>query len=87
MPSTIGGRADARSRGLRTAAQGAVSVVLVAIAGAIIDTVTPGAALDWETVGAAVAVAVVTALAAYVQRIAEDAKATRGAADRAPEGE
>lgn len=62
---------DATTRGLRTVLQGAISVVLVAIAGVVVDTVTPGDVIDLAAVGVAAATAAGTALAAYVQRILE----------------
>lgn len=68
-------RADARSRGLRTAAQGAASAVLVAIAVVVVDTVTPGSAVDWVTLGTAAGTAALTALAAWVQRRLEGPRA------------
>lgn len=70
MPSKAA-TTDARSRSLRTVAQGAVSVVLVAVAGVVADQVTPGELVDYAALGAATATAAGTALAAYVQRVLE----------------
>jgi uncharacterized membrane protein YfcA len=64
-------RADARSRFLRTVAQGALSTVLVAAAATVIHVVTPAEVVDWPALGIAVATAAGTALAAYVQRTLE----------------
>lgn len=66
---------DARTRALRTAAQGAASTVLVAVAAVVIDTVTPGSIIDWATLGVAAATAAGTALAAWVQRRLEGPRA------------
>lgn len=62
---------DAGSRSARTIIQGAISVVLVAVAGVVVDQVTPGEILDYATLGVAVATAAGTSIAAYVQRILE----------------
>lgn len=62
---------DATSRFLRTVLQGAVSVVLVAVAGVVVDQVTPGEAVDFAALGAAAGTAALTAVSAYVQRVLE----------------
>ncbi|MBB4935638.1 hypothetical protein F4561_006547 [Lipingzhangella halophila] len=62
---------DARSRSLRTVAQGAVAVVLLAVAGVVADQVTPGELVDYASLGVGAATAAGTALAAYVQRVLE----------------
>lgn len=59
---------DARSRGWRTALQGALAAVLVAVAAVVADTVTPGEVIDWATLGAAAGTAALTAVAAWFQR-------------------
>lgn len=61
-------RQDARSRGWRTAAQGALAAVLVAVAAVVADTVVPGEVIDWPTLAAAAGTAALTAVAAWVQR-------------------
>ncbi|GAB3693638.1 hypothetical protein [Nocardiopsis oceani] len=61
-------RKDARSRGWRTALQGAISTALVAVAAVVTDQVVPGEIIDWPTLGLAAATAGGTALAAWVQR-------------------
>lgn len=61
-------RQDARTRGWRTALQGAVSTVIVAVAAVVTDQVVPGEVIDWPTLGVAAATAAGTALAAWVQR-------------------
>lgn len=60
--------ADARSRGLRTLFQGALSAILVAVATVVLDLVTPGTVIDWPVLAATAGTAGVTALAAFVQR-------------------
>jgi ABC-type uncharacterized transport system permease subunit len=71
--ATTSTKTDAKNRGLRTSAQnvlGAIlSVALVAGAGAVIDTVTPGDLIDWATLGAAAGTAVIGAVASYVHRL------------------
>ena len=71
-------KSDASSRGLRTVVQGLISVTLVAVAGVVVDQVTPGAVVDWVALGAAVATAAGTAIAAYVHRLLDGDK-PRGA--------
>lgn len=61
-------RQDARTRGWRTALQGAVSTVLVAIAAVVTDQVVPGEIIDWPTLGVAAATAAGTALASWAHR-------------------
>ncbi|GAB3213334.1 hypothetical protein GCM10027294_43910 [Marinactinospora endophytica] len=61
-------RADARSRAVRTVAQGLISVVLVAVAGVITDQVVVGQSITWPALAAAAGTAALTAVAAYVQR-------------------
>lgn len=65
---------DATNRGVRTILQGAISVVLVAIAGVVVDQVTPGEVLDYAALGVAAATAAGTALAAYIHRLLEGDK-------------
>ncbi|MFC7328152.1 hypothetical protein [Marinactinospora rubrisoli] len=64
-------RADARSRAWRTTLQGLAAVVLVAVAGAVTNSVIAGAVIDWPVLGAAAGTAALTAVAAYVQRRVE----------------
>ncbi|MDT0305052.1 hypothetical protein [Streptomonospora wellingtoniae] len=73
MPATRETKQDATNRSWRTIAQGAVSVVLVAAATVVVDTVTPGELVDWPAAATAIGTAVVTALAAYIQRRLEGA--------------
>ncbi|WP_435107778.1 hypothetical protein [Nocardiopsis synnemataformans] len=61
-------RQDARSRGWRTAAQGALAAILVAVAAVVADVVVPGEVIDWPTLAAAAGTAALTAVAAWVQR-------------------
>lgn len=70
--------ADARSRAVRTVVQGLISVALVAVAGVVVDQVTPGEVVDWVALGGAVATAAGTAIAAYVHRLL-DGDEPRGA--------
>lgn len=65
---------DATNRGVRTILQGAISVVLVAIAGVVVDQVTPGEVLDYAALGVAAATAAGTGLAAYIHRLLEGDK-------------
>lgn len=60
---------DARSRFLRTVAQGALSTVLVAVGAVVIDQVTPGEVVDYAALGVAAATAAGTAVTAYVHRL------------------
>lgn len=62
-------KADAASRGWRTAFQGAVSVAVVAAAATVVDVVTPGEVVDLPTLGVAVGTAAGTALAAWAHRL------------------
>ncbi len=62
---------DARSRGARTLLQGALAVVVVAVAAFTVDTVTPGELIEWPAYGLGAATAAGTALAAWVQRTLE----------------
>lgn len=68
MPSRVT-TSDARSRAVRTVVQGLISVALVAVAGVVVDQVTPGQVVDWVALGGAVATAAGTAVAAYVHRL------------------
>lgn len=67
--ATVEAKADARQRTWRTAGQGAVSVAVVAAAGAIVEVATPGELVDWPAAGAAVGTAAVMAVAAYAHRL------------------
>ncbi|MBB6172162.1 hypothetical protein HNR23_002222 [Nocardiopsis mwathae] len=79
--------ADARTRSGRTMAQGAVSVVLVALATVILNTVSAGEVIDYASLAPVAGSAVLTAIATYVQRLVEGDKtapaATGGATHRA----
>lgn len=63
---------DAKNRSGRTLLQnlggGAVSVALLAAAGAVMDTVSAGQAVEWSTLGVAVGTTVLGALIAFAQR-------------------
>lgn len=76
---------DAKDRGGRTLLQnlggGAVSMALLAAAGAVMDTVSAGQAVDWPTLGVAVGTTVLGALIAFVQRRLEGTRKDR---DRLP---
>ncbi|ASU83592.1 hypothetical protein CDO52_13025 [Nocardiopsis gilva YIM 90087] len=81
MPATLETKTDAKDRSLRTVLQnalaGVVSVVLVAAAGAVADTLTAGEAVDWPTLSAVVGTAVLGAVVAYAQRRLEGARKDR----------
>ncbi|CAM4071796.1 hypothetical protein NORO109296_19055 [Nocardiopsis rhodophaea] len=67
-------KADARNRSARTIAQGAISVVLVALATVILNTVSAGEVIDYASLAPVAGSAVLTAIATYVQRLVEGDK-------------
>lgn len=67
-PDRTEAKMDARIRGWRTALQGLAATVLVALAVATRDVVTPGEAVDWAVYGVATGTAALTAVAAWVMR-------------------
>lgn len=65
-PKTVPDDAGERTR--RTLLQGAISVVLVAVAAFTVDTVTPGEVIDWGAYAVGGATAAGTALATWAHR-------------------
>lgn len=59
---------DATDRSKRSLVQGLIATALVAVGGVVGDMVVPGVAIDWPTFSLALVVAVLTAVASYLQR-------------------